>query len=123
MGSKKALNAKNLEKLGAARLAELLIEISTGERRRGGHHPHALGNSALGSRGMRWLADHNDVPGGLGDRLLGSALSARCPEKRFFSMALGVTEAPGVFTISGLSDDRLSSTRISYRARLAPSVG
>jgi hypothetical protein len=31
MASKKALNAKNLEKLGAARLAELLIEISTGD--------------------------------------------------------------------------------------------
>ena len=30
MASKKALNAKNLENLGAARLAELLIEISTG---------------------------------------------------------------------------------------------
>ena len=31
MASKKALNAKNLENLGAARLAELLIEISTGD--------------------------------------------------------------------------------------------
>ena len=31
MASKKALNARNLEKLGAARLAELLIEISTGD--------------------------------------------------------------------------------------------
>ncbi len=31
MASKKTLNAKNLETLGAARLAELLIEISTGD--------------------------------------------------------------------------------------------
>ncbi len=31
MASKKALNAKNLEKLGAARLAKLLIEISAGD--------------------------------------------------------------------------------------------
>lgn len=31
MASKKTLNAKNLEALGAARLAELLIEISTGD--------------------------------------------------------------------------------------------
>ncbi len=31
MASKKALNAKNLENLGAARLAELLIEISAGD--------------------------------------------------------------------------------------------
>ena len=31
MASKKALNAKNLEALGAERLAELLIEISTGK--------------------------------------------------------------------------------------------
>ncbi len=31
MASKKALNARNLENLGAARLAELLIEISTGD--------------------------------------------------------------------------------------------
>ena len=31
MASKKTLNAKNLEKLGAARLAELLIEISAGD--------------------------------------------------------------------------------------------
>ncbi len=31
MASKKALNARNLEKLAAARLAELLIEISTGD--------------------------------------------------------------------------------------------
>ena len=30
MASKKTLNAKNLEALGARRLAELLIEISTG---------------------------------------------------------------------------------------------
>ena len=30
MASKKALNARNLEALGAERLAELLIEISTG---------------------------------------------------------------------------------------------
>ena len=30
MASKKTLNAKNLEALGAGRLAELLIEISTG---------------------------------------------------------------------------------------------
>jgi hypothetical protein len=30
MSSKKTLNAKNLEALGAARLAELLIEISSG---------------------------------------------------------------------------------------------
>ena len=30
MASKKTLNAKNLEALGAARLAELLIEISLG---------------------------------------------------------------------------------------------
>ncbi len=30
MASKSTLNAKNLETLGAARLAELLIEISTG---------------------------------------------------------------------------------------------
>jgi hypothetical protein len=31
MASKKTLNAKNLEVLGAARLAELLIEISAGD--------------------------------------------------------------------------------------------
>ena len=31
MASKKALNARNLEALGAERLAELLIEISTGK--------------------------------------------------------------------------------------------
>jgi hypothetical protein len=31
MASKKTLNAKNLEALGAQRLAELLIEISTGD--------------------------------------------------------------------------------------------
>ncbi len=30
MASKKTLNAINLEKLGAARLAELLIEVSNG---------------------------------------------------------------------------------------------
>ena len=30
MASNKAVNAKNLEALGAARLAELLLEISTG---------------------------------------------------------------------------------------------
>ena len=30
MASNKTLNAKNLEALGAARLAELLLEISTG---------------------------------------------------------------------------------------------
>ena len=30
MASKKALNAKNLEALGSARLAQLLLEISTG---------------------------------------------------------------------------------------------
>ena len=31
MASNKTLNAKNLEKLGAARLAELLMEISAGD--------------------------------------------------------------------------------------------
>lgn len=31
MASKKTLNAKNLEALGAQRIAELLIEISTGD--------------------------------------------------------------------------------------------
>jgi hypothetical protein len=34
------------------------------------------------SRGIRWVADLNDALGGLGDRLLVSALSASYPEKR-----------------------------------------